>query len=413
MSLHVMPEVRIQEYDYILPDKHIAIYPKNKRDESKLLVYSKGVITHQIFAELPSILPEDSCLIFNNTKVIPARILIEKSTGAQLELFLLRPNLNQNFTDVLHASAQSMVWEVLVGNKKRWKESDQLTKTIQVEEVQVEIIFRWKNRDENLIEILWDQAISMSALLDAIGKTPLPPYMDREAEEQDEDRYQTIFSKELGAVAAPTASLHFTSTTFEALEQKKVAKLFLTLHVGAGTFLPVKEENVSNHPMHREQVVISKEFILDLLKMKGKFVPVGTTSMRALESLYWSGVYLLENTGKITETLVIPKEFAYQKRELIPNTTALTAVVDHLESQNLHHWVFETEMLIMPGYQFRFCDALITNFHQPKSTLLVLIAALVGIQWKNIYESALENDYRFLSYGDSSLLFNQNVVENT
>lgn len=412
MSSHTMPEVHIQDYDYTLPDKHIAIYPKNKRDESKLLVYREGAIKHQVFADLPSVLPEDACLIFNNTKVIPARILIEKSTGAHLELFLLRPNLTQNFTEVLQSSTQSMIWEVLVGNKKRWKENDQLTKLISVEGLEVEVIFRWKNREENIIEILWNQSVSMSALLDAIGKTPLPPYMDREAEDQDIDRYQTVFSKELGAVAAPTASLHFTPSTFDALEQKKIGKLFLTLHVGAGTFLPVKEENVSNHPMHREQVVISKDFILDLLKIKGKFVPIGTTSMRALESLYWSGVYLVENPGIEINTLVIPKEFAYQERGLVQKSTALQAVVDYLESTQKHQWVFETEMLIMPGYSFRFCDALVTNFHQPKSTLLVLIAALVGNQWKKIYESAVENDYRFLSYGDSSLLFNQNVLEN-
>lgn len=412
MSLDAMPEVRIQDYEYILPEKHIAIYPKNKRDESKLLVFRNGEITHKLFAEITSVLPVDSCLIFNNTKVIPARILIEKSTGAHIELFLLRPNLTQNFTDILKSNTQSMVWEALVGNKKRWKVNDQLTKSIKVEGNEVEIIFRWKNREENLIEILWDKAISMSSLLDEIGKTPLPPYMDREAEEQDVDRYQTVFSKELGAVAAPTASLHFTPATFEALEQHKVDTLFLTLHVGAGTFLPVKEENVSNHPMHREQVVISKEFILDLLKIKGKFVPVGTTSMRALESLYWSGVYLLENPGVLLDSLIIPKEFAYQKREIVQKTTALQAVVNYLDSTQKNQWVFETEMLIMPGYSFRYCDALITNFHQPKSTLLVLIAALVGNQWKEIYETALENDYRFLSYGDSSLLFNQNMLEN-
>lgn len=231
-----MPEVRIQEYDYELPDDRIAIYPKDQRDESKLLMFQNNQVSHQVFSELPNLLPEGSCLIFNNTKVIPARILIEKSTGASIELFLLRPNQNQNFTEVLHSNQQKMVWEALVGNKKRWKEGDAIKKIVFVKEKKVEVSFQWESRDQNLVEISWDQAVSMSDLLESLGKTPLPPYMEREASDFDVERYQTVFSKEVGAVAAPTASLHFTESTFDALEKKHISKLFLTLHVGAGTF---------------------------------------------------------------------------------------------------------------------------------------------------------------------------------
>ena len=409
MSQIVMPEVRIQDFEYDLPDDRIAIFPKKKRDESKLLVYKNQQISHHIFKELPTLLPDNACLIFNNTKVIPARILITKPTGAVIELFLLRPNVHQNFTEILEHTEQYLVWEALVGNKKRWKEEDVLTQSIAVDGESFEVHFSWENREENLIRITWSHSTSMSALLTHLGKTPLPPYMSREATAEDEERYQTIFSKELGAVAAPTASLHFTEETFQGFKARGIQSLYLTLHVGAGTFLPVKEEKLSNHPMHREQVVISKAFIEDLLKQNGPIVPVGTTAMRALESLYWSGVWLLEGHDWDGETMIIPKEFPYMERNLIPNQTAVQAVWDYLSKNQSENWVFETEILIMPGYTLRYCHALVTNFHQPKSTLMVLIAALVGTSWRNIYESALENEYRFLSYGDSSLLFNHNM----
>ncbi|MEY2793159.1 MAG: S-adenosylmethionine:tRNA ribosyltransferase-isomerase [Bacteroidota bacterium] len=409
MSVVRMPEVFIQDYDYELPTDLIAVFPKEKRDESKLLVFKKGEINHHQFSDLPEILPVNTCLVFNNTKVIPARILIEKSTGASIELFLLRPNLSQNFTDVLKSTEQMLVWEALVGNKKRWKSNDVLTKQIEIHQQQIKVHFAWHNREENLVKISWDQEVSMVELLDYLGKTPLPPYMEREANELDEIRYQTVFSKEVGAVAAPTASLHFTEKTFADLKSKKMLSLFLTLHVGAGTFLPVKEENVSNHPMHKEQVVISKELIEHLIQHEGKFIPVGTTVLRALESLYWSGIYLLENPKWNADFLLIPKEYPYIDRHLPSNKTALSAVLNYLKTKGKENWVFETEILIMPGYTFRFCDALVTNFHQPKSTLMVLISALVGDSWKRIYQTAKEKEYRFLSYGDSSLLFNHNV----
>jgi S-adenosylmethionine:tRNA ribosyltransferase-isomerase len=242
-------------------------------------------------------------------------------------------------------------------------------------------------------------------MLNEIGKIPLPPYMERDTELSDQDRYQTVFSKELGAVAAPTASLHFTSEVLDQLTSKGIQQSFLTLHVGAGTFLPVKEDEIRNHPMHREQLIFEREFILQLVNHTGTYIPVGTTALRALESLYWSGIWVLEGYSIPDSGLIIPKEFAYHDRQSISNFDALHAILNYMDAHQLSKWVAQTELLIMPTYRFRFCDALITNFHQPKSTLLVLVSALIGDAWKNIYEEAKQEGYRFLSYGDACLFF--------
>jgi S-adenosylmethionine:tRNA ribosyltransferase-isomerase len=247
--------------------------------------------------------------------------------------------------------------------------------------------------------------------LEEIGKIPLPPYMEREAQVSDAERYQTLFSEKQGAVAAPTASLHFSEEVLADIDRLNIPKAYLTLHVGAGTFLPVKEEDVSRHPMHREQIVFTPELIETLLQHTGPFIPVGTTSLRALESLYWSGVWLIENRPLENGLLILPKEFAYELREkTVSNQDSLKAVLKYLQENNRKYWVAETELLIMPGYILHFCDAIVTNFHQPKSTLLVLIAALIGEDWKKVYDSALKNEYRFLSYGDSSLLYKKQDI---
>ena len=404
-----MPEVWINAYDYPLPDNLIAQNPLIQRDSSRLLVFENQKIQHKNFSDLANFIPENSMMIFNNTKVIPARVFVEKSTGALIELFLLRPNAHQNLTEVLETTQSSMIWEVMVGNKKRWKLDEVLNKTIQIGSNQILVKFKWIDRELNWVEIIWEGHFTMEGVLEQIGNAPLPPYMQRDSNLEDETRYQTIFSKAIGAVAAPTASLHFSENTFLDLEQKKVKKQYLTLHVGAGTFLPVKEENVSKHPMHREQIIVSAEFIQNLLKHTGGFIPVGTTALRALESLYWSGVYLLEENNTLEFPLLVSKEFAYFEREFISIQQSLENILVYMNQHSLENWIIETELLIMPGYQFRFCDALVTNFHQPKSTLLVLVSALVGSQWIDIYQNAIEEKYRFLSYGDSSLLFNQNV----
>ena len=406
-----MPNLPIQAYDYPLPEDKIALFPTVNRDESKLLAYKNSQIQHQFFVDLPALLPENSLLIFNNTKVIPARIPLQKASGTSIELFLLKPLEEAEATQVSMQMEGEVVWNCLIGNKKRWKAGETIEKTIALAEKKVLLRFHWYLREENQVCIQWNEPISFATILDAIGKIPLPPYMSREVEEADKDRYQTLFSKELGAVAAPTASLHFSEKIMDELDQKGIRKTFLTLHVGAGTFMPVKEVHVENHPMHREQMIFSKDQIHNLLNHLGPFIPVGTTALRALESLYWSGVYLLENGNMPDGGFILPKEFAYQVRSKeFSREDALKAVITYMDLKGLNQWMMETELLIMPGYKPRFCDALVTNFHQPKSTLLVLITALIGENWKKVYDSALSNDYRFLSYGDSSLLFKKKDI---
>ena len=400
-----MPDISIQAFDYQLPDSQIAFFPTDQRDDSRLLAYKSQEINHTRFKQLPDLLPENSLLICNNTKVIPARIYIQKSTGTTIEIFLLKPVANHLATQLVMDQQGQCQWECLIGNKKRWKLGEILSKDIIIQDESISLTFEWTDRDSNQIHISWGGGYSFAEILDVIGQMPLPPYMERETEISDQDRYQTIFSNVLGAVAAPTASLHFTPALFDALHKKGINECYLTLHVGAGTFLPVKDGEIRNHPMHREQLIFTKDFIHQILKHKGPFVPVGTTALRGLESLYWSGVWLIEG-NEIPETgLIIPKEFAYQTRKEISNEESLEALISYLDATNQEAWVAQTELLIMPTYQFHFCDALITNFHQPKSTLLVLVSALIGDAWKSIYKEAIQNQYRFLSYGDACLFF--------
>ncbi len=398
-----MPNIFIQAFDYPLPESKIAQFPLANRHDSKLLVYQDGLIKHEAFRQLADQLPKNALLVFNNTKVIPARIPLFKENGVAIELFLLHPISDSAPTEQLMEVKGETAWECLVGNKKRWKEGDLLQKG--------DLSFSWIDREQNHIRISWDTDKSFAQILEEIGKIPLPPYMEREAQVSDAERYQTLFSEKRGAVAAPTASLHFSEEVIADIDRLEIQKAYLTLHVGAGTFLPVKEEDVSKHQMHREQIVFTPELIKTLLQHIGPFIPVGTTSLRALESLYWSGVWLLENKPLENGLLILPKEFAYEARERnYSNQESLNAVLSYLKDNDRNYWVAETELLIMPGYQLRFCDAIITNFHQPKSTLLVLIAALIGEDWKKVYESALSNEYRFLSYGDSSLLFKKRDI---
>jgi len=402
-----MPDISIQSFDYQLPDSHIALFPADQRDGSRLLVYKDSHINHTTFKDFPNLLPTNSMLICNNTKVIPARIYIQKPSGTTIELFLLKPIENNIATQVIMEQQGESRWECLIGNKKRWKDGEILRKELVSTNESVDLTFEWIDRETNQVRIRWNGEYSFASLLDIIGQMPLPPYMQRESEASDQDRYQTIFSNVLGAVAAPTASLHFTPEIFDALHQKGIQESYLTLHVGAGTFLPVKEGEIRNHPMHREQLIFTKEFIQEIIAHTGPFVPIGTTAMRAMESLYWSGVWLLEGREVPENGLVIPKEFAYHPRKPFTTKEALDALISYLEKTNQDSWIAQTELLIMPTYTFRFCDALVTNFHQPKSTLLVLVSALIGDAWKKIYAEAVEKNYRFLSYGDACLFFNK------
>ena len=401
-----MPNIFIQDYNYPLPDEKIALFPLNNRDDSKLLVYKSGKTNHQIFKDLPEFLPENGLLIFNNTKVIPARINLTKDSGTKIEVFLLKPIQGDLATQSILNRDSETIWECLVGNKKRWKVDEPIKRAIYIDSQEIVLTFHWFERTENLIRITWDEPIPFAEILEAVGQIPLPPYMEREVGAEDKNRYQTIFSKESGAVAAPTASLHFSQEVFNGLEKRGIKTSYLTLHVGAGTFLPVKEENVQNHPMHREQLIFSKEFIRNLQTHEGPYIPVGTTSLRALESLYWAGVWLIEGLDIPETGFNIPKEFPYIPRnQLIQTKDSLKKVLSFMEEKGIQEWVISTELLIMPGYQLRFCDAIITNFHQPKSTLLVLVSAIIGDDWKQVYQEAILKDYRFLSYGDACLFF--------
>ena len=357
-----MPNIFIQDYDYPLPDEKIALFPLINRDDSKLLVHKSGKTKHHIFKDLPEFLPQDGLLIFNNTKVIPARINLTKDSGPKIEVFLLKPIQGDLATQSILNQDSETIWECLVGNKKRWKANEQIKRSIYIDAEEIILTFHWHERNENLIKITWDEPIPFAEILDAVGQIPLPPYMGREVGPEDKNRYQTIFSKESGAVAAPTASLHFSQEVFIDLEKRGIKTSYLTLHVGAGTFLPVKEENVQNHPMHREQLIFSKEFIQNLQDHEGPYIPVGTTSMRAVES----------------------------------------AVSSQRTLNTFDGW---TNKFLFPPHDFSIANCMITNFHVPESTLLMMVCAFAGYDLAiKAYKEAVKEKYRFYSYGDAMLI---------
>jgi len=391
------PSISISEFTYSLPDNRIAYHPLAERDQSKLLYYHQEKIDHRIFKELPELLPTDSILFFNDTKVIPARLHFQKDTGAEIEIFLLNPIAPSTLLQVAMQSKESTSWKCTIGNLKRWSTNLVLIKKISKGEVRAELI----DRQEGIVKFSWNSKISFAEMIGEFGATPLPPYIKRETEQKDLERYQTVYSHFEGAVAAPTAGLHFTENVLNQIQQKGISVDFLTLHVSAGTFQPVKVENALEHVMHSEQIVISKNNIQNLLTGK-KVIAVGTTSMRTLESLYWYGVKLLTNPK--TE-FIIKQNDPYEERSSLPSTEeSLKCILQHMEKESFENIIGHTSIYILPGYSFKVCKGLITNFHQPGSTLMLLVAALVGNDWKKIYDAALENNYRFLSYGDSSLL---------
>ena len=396
--------IDLKEYEYTLPEERIAKHPLEKRDHSKLLEYKKGSIHHRHFFDLPSLLDSDSLLVYNNTKVIPARLVFQRQTGARIEVFLLQPVAPSRVMSEIMASKKPVVWETMIGNLKKWKDGEALQGTVTVANQQVVLTARLLNRELNQVEFSWSEGeIAFVDLVEACGETPLPPYLNRKAQEEDKSRYQTVYSKKEGAVAAPTAGLHFTEEIFEGLRKKGVQEAALTLHVSAGTFQPIKVQTVEEHPMHSEQMEIRLETIEKLLNHKGKIIAVGTTSVRTLESMYWFGVQLLENRGTLFQ---IEKLAPYVRRESLPTSKeALEAIVKEMKAKSVDSLLGTTEIFLFPGYQFQLVDGLITNFHQPGSTLVLLIAALLGEDWKKVYQEALAKDYRFLSYGDSSLLW--------
>lgn len=395
----------IQEFTYELPEERIARYPLAERDASKLLVYRKGEISESVYWNLAAALPAGSLLVFNNTRVVEARLLFQKETGGIIEIFCLEPG--DQYADITSAMLQKgkVYWKCLVGGAKKWKEGPL---RMEIQSLVIEARKVEQHNDYFIIELSWNNAtLSFAELLHAAGSIPLPPYLNRKTEAADKERYQTIYAEQDGSVAAPTAGLHFTPHVFETLEQKNIHKAFVTLHVGAGTFKPVKASTMGEHEMHAEFIEVSAALIRELIRQYEQgIIAVGTTSLRTLESLYWLGVKVMATPDITAAALQLNQWEPYEIQEQnIPTTTALEALLQWIEQQPLQQLITKTQIIIAPGYRFRIISGLITNFHQPQSTLLLIVAAITGNDWKRIYNYAMENDFRFLSYGDGCLLW--------
>lgn len=401
--------IRIEDFDYDLPQERIAKFPLDERDASKLLVFKNRNIEESTYQNLADYIPENAALVFNNTKVVQARMHFVNRNNRPIEIFCLEPA--DRYADLAVAMSQtnSVEWICMVGGAKKWKE-DFLTREVEVNEKRISLKAQKKaNLDGTfLIQFTWQPAdLSFAELLDAAGITPLPPYLKREAESIDKDRYQTIYAAHDGSVAAPTAGLHFTDRVFSQLENKKIERLFVTLHVGAGTFKPVQSELIADHDMHFEYIHVQTAAIKSLLERKEKNIPiiaVGTTSMRTLESLYWLGVKASLKPDVALKYFEVLQWDPYELETKLTVEEALQSLIDWLTQNELSELITRTQLMIAPGYDLKLIDGLVTNFHQPKSTLLLLISAIVGDQWKLIYQYAMDHNFRFLSYGDGSLL---------
>lgn len=402
-------QIRIADYNYPLPDARIAKYPKPQRDESKLLIYSKGTISEDVFRNIPEHLPEGSLMVFNNTKVIQARLHFHKATGALIEVFCLEPHTPHDY-QVNFSTTRRVTWTCLIGNLKKWKDG-RLERVIRVGEKPVtltaerigvsgtghEVVFDWG-----------DDSITFSEVLEAIGELPIPPYLNRQTEESDLRTYQTVYSKVKGSVAAPTAGLHFTEQVLRAIDDKGIERNEITLHVGAGTFKPVKSDEIGGHDMHSEWIAVRRESIERLLAHGAECIAVGTTSVRTIESLYYIGVLLHRNPEATQDDLHVdqwmPYDYAASPELKLTAAEALQEVLDYLDRNHLPVLHTSTQIIIAPGYDYHIVRRIVTNFHQPQSTLLLLVSAFIGDDWRRVYDYALSHDFRFLSYGDSSLL---------
>jgi S-adenosylmethionine:tRNA ribosyltransferase-isomerase len=387
-----------KDYEYELPDDRIARFPKQERDSSKLLLYSGGAISEDVFSNLPAHLSRNDVLVFNNTRVIRARLLFRKKTGARIEVFCLQALASHDFDEAL-SSVRRCVWECTVGNAKRWKEE---TLNIEFEyrgqrcTLTAKCVEASSSSTRNVL-FEWDADIPFSHVLEQCGHIPIPPYLKRDDNESDNERYQTVYSKPEGSVAAPTAGLHFTDSLIDALHTGGVRTVDITLHVGAGTFVPIKTDNIAEHVMHGEIFRVERSTLQQLYDSAGHLTAVGTTSARMLESLYWLGVNR-SGDNKVTQWE------AYDSKENISARESLARLAKRMDEAGVEHFYASTQIMIVPGYRFRMIKGLITNFHQPESTLILLVAAFAGKDWRRIYDYALQHDFRFLSYGDSSFL---------
>lgn len=399
----MIPEIRIQDYNYNLPDSRIAKYPLPERDSSKLLLYKDGQCEESVFRNLAEYIPEGSLMVFNDTKVVPARLFFQRSTGAHVEIFCLEPDFPSEY-NTCFATTERCRWKCVIGNSKRLKENEVLvldTDSGMFDGLWPEAKLVSRDGQTGIVEFSWKGGIPFSRLLELCGRVPIPPYLNRDTEEIDLERYQTLYAHVRGSVAAPTAGLHFTQRVLDSLASKDIDIENVCLHVGAGTFLPVKSEYVSDHPMHREPFIVSRSLLERILECKHGITAVGTTSVRTLESLYYAGVCCLEKGNPEDVGQWDP----YTREWEISTEDALKALIDYLDKNNLKELKIGTRIIIVPGFKFRLVERMVTNFHQPQSTLLLLISAFVGGDWKTIYDFALSRGFRFLSYGDSSLLF--------
>lgn len=399
-------DIRVEEFDYPLPDERIAKFPLAKRDESKLLLYKNGVIGETQFKHITDHLPAGSLMVFNNTRVIQARLLFQKQTGARIEVFCLEPVAPHDYA-LIFQQTERCSWNCLVGNLKKWKEGPLMRTVVMGEdEVTLQAIKKESHGDSHIIEFSWNNPrYSFADLLEAAGILPIPPYLHRETEKSDLQTYQTVYSKIKGSVAAPTAGLHFTPEVLADIDAHGIGREEVTLHVGAGTFKPVKSDTLQGHEMHTEFISVRRSSIERIQQNLGKIIAVGTTSVRTLESLYYIGVTLSKMPNATSEELVVKQWIPYDEANNTLSTyDALQQILDYLDRQQADRLVTATQIIIAPGYTFKVVRGIVTNFHQPKSTLILLISAFVKGNWKPIYRYALEHDFRFLSYGDSSLL---------
>jgi S-adenosylmethionine:tRNA ribosyltransferase-isomerase len=396
-------DLLLSDFGYKLPDEKIARYPLEQRDMSKLLIWNAGRIEESTYQHLAEFLPSPCSLAFNNSRVVEARILFQKPSGGQIEIFCLEPHTSFLPVSLAMTRTGKVLWSCLIGGASKWKHGQVLVK--QVGKIRLEARFINKRKDDFTVEFVWTPSdISFSEILHRFGSVPLPPYLKRSADISDSERYQTVYAKELGSVAAPTAGLHFTKKLLNTFSQKKILPLYFTLHVGAGTFMPVKTENLAEHQMHEEYIEVNEDMLSKLIsRINDPVIAVGTTSLRILESLYWLGLKASHQPEISASELYLDQDFPYREPASIPVMDAL---------QHLQKWIrispdkkifTKTQLFIVPGYSFKIVRGLITNFHQPHSTLLMLVAALIGPAWRSVYTWALEHDYRFLSYGDGCL----------
>ena len=396
--------IHISDYNYPLPDERIAKFPIAQRDHSKLLIYNKGEVSSDVFYNLPQYLPKGALMVFNNTKVIQARMHFRKDTGALIEVFLLEPAEPSDY-ELMFQTTGHCAWYCLVGNLKKWKEGT-LTREIKIENLDVRMT---ATRGElhgtsHRIDFEWTGDLSFAEIIDAMGELPIPPYLNRETQESDKTTYQTVYSKIKGSVAAPTAGLHFTPEVLADIDAHGIQREELTLHVGAGTFKPVKSEEIEGHEMHTEYVSVRRDTIQKLIDHEGCAIAVGTTSVRTLESLYYMGLKVMRDPSLNEDQLQVAQWEPYEVSNAVTAVTALESLLSWMDAHSLTVLHSSTQIIIAPGYNYHIVKMLVTNFHQPQSTLLLLVSAFVKGDWHQIYDYALSHDFRFLSYGDSSLL---------